>query len=79
VRLLTVITISAIIVILFLLAIIYFSFAAAFALAGPLGYVAAFSIIGGLYMFLLVLFIVFRHQWIEKPLVHFLASLLLSK
>ena len=28
---------------------------------------------------ILVLFILFRHQWIEKPLVKFLASLLMQK
>jgi hypothetical protein len=35
--------------------------------------------VAGAYLLILVLFILFRHQWIEKPLVKFLASLLMQK
>lgn len=79
VRLLTVTAITAIIVTALLLALIYFSFAAAFAMAPYIGQVWAFCIVGGFYLIVLLLFVIFRHQWIEKPLVKFLASLLLGK
>ena len=77
VRLLTAITISAIFVVL--LALIYLSFAAAFALSSSLGNVAAFCIVGGFYLLMLMLCILFRHQWIERPLVRFLALLFFNK
>lgn len=79
VRLITAITISAVIVVLMMLALIYLSFAAAFLLSICLGSVAAFSIVGCCYLLLLVLCILFRHQWIERPLVRFLANLFFSK
>ena len=43
------------------------------------GTVGAFAIIAAVYLVILLLFIVFRKRWIERPLVKFLASLLLSK
>ena len=61
------------------LALIYLSFAAAFAMADYVGLAPAFCIVAGAYLLILVLFILFRHQWIEKPLVKFLASLLMQK
>lgn len=79
VRILTVFAITASFCMLLLLMLIYLSFAAAYALESLVGYVAAFSIVAGFYLILLILVIVFRKQWIEKPLVKFLASLLLSK
>ena len=79
VRLLTAITISAIFVVLLMLALIYLSFAAAFALSSSLGNVAAFCMVGGFYLLMLMLCILFRHQWIERPLVRFLALLFFNK
>jgi len=79
VRLLTALTIGALLLALLALALIYLSFAAAFALADFVGLAPAFCIVAGAYLLALVLFIVFRHQWIEKPLVKFLASLLMQK
>ena len=58
---------------------IYLSFAAAFLLSSCVGIVAAFSIVGCCYLFMLILCVIFRHQWIEKPLVRFLAQLFFSK
>ena len=57
----------------------YLSFALAFWLATFTGTALAFFIIALLYLLLLILFFFFRKPWIEKPLVRFLASLLLSK
>ncbi len=79
VRLLTVITMSVLLSCLLFAALIYLSFAAAYALSHVVGMVAAFSLVAAFYLFLFFLFIVFRHQWIEKPLVKFLASLLMQK
>ena len=63
---------------LVILMLIYLSFAAASALAPWVGEAVGFLIVAGAYFLLLLLFITFRKQWIEKPLVKFLASILLS-
>lgn len=79
VRILTALTVTFVLCLLLALMLIYMSFAAAYALAPLVGNVAAFSIIAGIYFLILLFFLIFRKQWIEKPLVKFLASLLLSK
>jgi uncharacterized membrane protein len=79
VRLLTAATIGIIIVVLLLLTLIYLSFAAAYALEPLTGLGGAFCIIGGVYLLLLILCLIFRKRWIERPLVRFLASLLMEK
>ena len=82
VRLLTALTIGALLLALLALAVIYLSFAAAYALEDVVGLAPAFCIVAGAYLLILVIFIVFRFifrkQWIEKPLVKFLASLLMQ-
>ena len=79
VRLLTAITMSVVLVGLLVMTIIYLSFAAAYGLASLIGSTAlAFCIVAGVYLFILILFVIFRHQWIERPLVKFLASLLMQ-
>ena len=79
VRLLTALIIGSLLLALLALALIYLSFAAAFAMADYVGLAPAFCIVAGAYLLILVLFILIRHQWIEKPLVKFLASLLMQK
>lgn len=79
VRLLTVVAITAVIAVLLMLALIYLSFAAAYALEPLVGVVWAFCIVGGVYLVALIVCLLFRHKWIERPLVHFLAGLLLNK
>lgn len=80
VRLLTVITVTAVLCLLLVIALIYFSFAAAYAIAPLIHSIAgAFLIIGGVYLLLLIFFVVFRHKLVERPLVRFLANLLMSK
>lgn len=79
VRLFTVITVVTVFLLILLIALIYLSFAAAFALATYTGMAWAFCIISGIYFILLILFLSFRKRLIEKPLVRFLASILLSK
>ena len=78
VRLLTALAMVAMLSILLFLGLIYLSFAAAFALAPVCGDALAFTAIAGVYFVVLIMFVVFRKQWIEKPLVKFLASLLMQ-
>lgn len=78
VRIMTAIAITAVLGFLLVLMLIYLSFAAAFALAPAMGHVVAFATIAGLYFIVFLLFLIFRKQWIERPLVKFLASLLLE-
>lgn len=78
-RLFTAIAIAATFALLLLLALIYLSFALAYALQPLLGSVGAFGLVAGGYIFILILFVAFRKAWIERPLVRFLASLLMSK
>jgi hypothetical protein len=54
----------------------YFSFAAAFWLGQHIGMALAFLSVGCIHILLLILFVTFRKPWIEKPLVRFLAGLL---
>lgn len=80
VRLLTVITVTFVFGLLLLVALIYFSFAVAYFIAPLIHSIAgAFAIVGAFYLLLLIIFIVFRHKLVERPLVRFLAGLLMSK
>lgn len=78
VRVLTAIAVTTVVCLLITFILLFLSFAAAFALGHVVGQVVAFAIVAGFYIALLLLFLIFRKQWIEKPLVRFLAGLLLS-
>lgn len=80
VRVLTMMAMVAVFTILIVIAVIYFSFAAAYALATITGsMVGAFAIVGTFYVCVLLIIFMMRKKLIERPLVHFLASILLSK
>ena len=80
VRLLTVITLVVVFCIILLISFIYLSFAAVYALQPLVGSLSlAFLIVSGIYLLLLVIVILLRHCLIERPLVRFLGSLLMSK
>lgn len=79
VRLLTVAVIAIVIVLLLLITLIYLSFAAVYALEPIMGLAWAYCLVAGVYLLILLLFIVFRKRWIERPLVKFLASLLMEE
>ena len=79
VKILTAIAMVGILSLLLIIMLIYLSFAAAYALMPLMGGALAFLLVAGAYLLVLILFIAFRKQWIERPLVHFLASVLLSK
>lgn len=78
VRLLTAATISFVIVVLFMLALIYLSFAIVHTLEPAIGLAWAFAVVSAGYFGMLLLCVIFRKQWIERPLVKFLASLLME-
>ena len=78
VRLVTALTMAIVFVILIVAILFYLSFAIAYALSSLTGLVWAFVIVASIYFLLLILFIFNRRRWIEKPLVRFLASLLLN-
>lgn len=80
VRLLTMTAIVTVFGILLVLALIFFSAAAAHALSCAIGSLAgAYAIVGAVYLIVLFVIVRLRKKIIERPLVHFLASILLSK
>ena len=79
VRLITAIALTLVLSLLLILALIYISFAAVYALAPSVGTSLAFAIVAGCYFAVFILFILFRKQWLERPVVKFLASILLDK
>ena len=79
VRLITAITLTVVLSLLVLLILIYLSIAAAYALAPLLGKAWAFVIIAAVYLVIFLLLLAFRKQWIERPVVRFLASLLMDQ
>ena len=78
VRLITAITLTAVLALFLLLICIYLSFAAAYALAPLVGTAWAFVIVAAFYLVIFLLLMAFRKQWIERPVVKFLASLLMK-
>ena len=78
VRLITALTIAAVALLIIIIIFIYLSFAAAYAMAPALGHPVAFLIVAAVYVLLFLLFLIFRKKWVEKPLVRFLASLLME-
>lgn len=79
VRLLKAATLAFIFILIIIAVVMYFSFAFAFWLSSFTGMTWAFLIVAAIHLLIFILFIIFRKPWIEKPLVHFLAGLLLSK
>ncbi len=78
VRLLTAFVMMIILTVLVMLMLIYASFAVAYALEPLVGSAIAFCIVAGAYFVALILCVIFRKQWIERPLVKFLASVLMQ-
>lgn len=78
VRLLTTATLA---IFLFLILIVVLLFAAlglAFLLSRHIGLTGAFFAVAALFAFVLLLIYAFRRQWIERPLVRYLARLLMN-
>ena len=79
VRLLTAAALAILFFLLIIAVMLFLSFAAAYWMGQHIGMAPAFCIVGGFHLLLLLVFFVFHEKWIERPLVHFLANLLLSK
>jgi len=79
VRLLTATALAVVFFLILVAVVMYISFASAFWLGQHIGMAPAFVIIGLIHLIIFVLFFIFRKPWIEKPLVGFLARLLMSK
>ena len=79
VRLVTAAALAIVFILVIAACLTYLSFALAFWLVTYTCTALAFLIISLLYLLLFILFIIFHKPWIEKPLVRFLAGLLLSK
>ena len=78
VRLITALIIAAVGFLLILIIFIYLSFALAYAIGPHIGHGWAFLIVAGVYIIIFLLFLAFRKDWVEKPLVRFLAGLLME-
>jgi len=79
VRLLTAAALAIIFFLLFIAVMMFFSFAVAYWLSQYVGMVLAFLIVALFHLLLLLFFFLFHNKWIERPLVRFLANLLMSK
>lgn len=79
VRLLTAAALATLFFFIIVAVVMYFAFATAFWLSTYIGLTKAFLLVAVLHLFIFILFIIFRKTWIEKPLVRFLAGVLLSK
>ena len=79
VQLITVITLTMVLSLFVVLILIYCSFAVAYALASAVGSTAAaFAIVAAVHLVIFLLLFAFRKKWIERPVVRFLAAILLS-
>ena len=78
VRLITVLALALVLLVSILMIVIFGSFAAVYALEPCVGIVAGFCIVAAFYFVLFLLIFAFRPQWIEKPVVRFLASILME-
>ena len=78
VRLVTAAALAVIALLIILFILLFLSLAAVNALTPCLGSVGACSVVAGVYVLLLIVVILNRRRWVEKPLVHFLADLLLN-
>ena len=72
-------TVRLITALIIILVLIFLSLAATVAIAGAVGYGWAFCIVGAFYFVAFIIFLLFKKQLIEKPLVKFLTTLLMEK
>ena len=78
VRLITAITLTLVFALFAVLIIIFCSFAAAYALSSVVGTATAFALVALAYLIVFFVLAAFRKKWIERPVVRFLADLLLN-
>ncbi|MBQ8158082.1 MAG: phage holin family protein [Prevotella sp.] len=78
VRLLTAVAVAIVFVIILVAVLLFFWLSVGFWLANYIGTAAAFFSVMGAHLLLIIVFYLFRKSWIERPLVRFLADLLMS-
>ena len=78
VRLLTAMTLAVVFFLILIAVVMYCSCALAYWMGEYIGNVAAFFIVGFIHFLLLLLVIFLRKPLIQKPLIRFLANLLMS-
>lgn len=78
VRLVTALIIVAVLSLIIILVLIFMSLAVTVALAHLVGYGWAFCIAGIFYFLAFIIFMLFKKQLIERPLVKFLTTLLME-
>jgi hypothetical protein len=78
VRLLTATALAILFFLLIIAVLLFVSLGVGFWLSQYTGFAGAFFIIAAIHLGLLLLFVLFRKSWIERPLVRFLARLFMS-
>lgn len=78
VRLVTALTLAIILFILIIAILFYLSFAVIYWMAPITGIAGGFAIIATFFTILLCLAIAYRKAWIERPLIRFMANILLG-
>jgi hypothetical protein len=78
VRLVTALALSIVFILLGVAVLLYLSFAIVHWLESMTGLGMAYFIVAVIHLLLLIMVVVFRKAWIERPLVRWLASMLLN-
>ena len=78
VKVITAILLIAILTLIIIVILFFISLSVALALGEVIGYPAALGAIGAFYILVFILFVIFRKDWIEKPLIRFITSLLIE-
>ncbi len=78
VRLLTMLALAVLFIIITIAILLFFWLGVTFYLSHWMGLPWAFFIVAAIHLVVLLLFFIFRKAWIERPLVQFLANLLMS-
>lgn len=78
VRLLTTATLAILLFLILIVVLLFASLGLAFWLSKHIGLTSAFMAVAALHAFVLLLIYAFRRPWIERPLVRYLARLLMK-
>lgn len=78
VRLVTALTLAIVVFVLVVAVLFYLSFAAVYWMTPSIGTANAFAVVAVFFFALLLLVLLFRKSWIERPLVHFMVKILMS-
>ena len=79
VRLLTTATLAILLFLILIVVLLFASLGIAFLLSKHIGLTSAFMVVAAFHAFVLLLIYAFRRPWIERPLVRYLARLLMKE